>query len=58
MSPETIRKCFQKTKLYHEEVVEGDDPFEGEDEIDQLQKLISKISSCDAGTYIAAEEQN
>ena len=57
VSPETDRKCFQKTKLYPEEVVEDDDPFEGEDEIDQLQELINKISSCDAGTYISAEEQ-
>lgn len=57
MSPETVRKCFHKTRLYPEEIVEDDDPFEGEDEIDQLQELINKISSCDAGTYISAEEQ-
>ena len=48
VSPETVRKCFQKTRLYQEE---------GEDEIDQVQELINKISSCDPGTYISAEEQ-
>lgn len=57
MSPETIKKCFRKTRLYTEEIVENDDPFEGKDELPQLQDLINKISSCDAGAYISAEEQ-
>ena len=36
----------------------GDDgPFEGEDELPQLQNLINKISLCDAGEYISAGEQ-
>ena len=55
VSPETVRK--QKTRLCLEEIVEDDDPFEGEDEIDQLQELINEISSCGAGTYISPEEQ-
>lgn len=57
VSPETIKQCFRKTRLYPEESVEDDDPFEGEDELPQLQELIKKISSCDAGAYISAEEQ-
>ena len=57
VSPETIQQCFRKTRLYPEESVEDDDPFEGEDELPQLQELIKKISSCDAGAYISAEEQ-
>ena len=32
VSPDTIVKCFKKTKLYPQEVEEEDDPFEGEDE--------------------------
>ena len=54
VSPETIKKCFRKTRLYPEEIVEDDGPFEGEDELPQLQTLINKISSCDAGEYISA----
>ena len=59
VSPETIVKCFKKAKLYPQEAVDEDDPFEGEDELPALQKLIDKCrvdSSCDAGAFIAQEE--
>ena len=42
MSPDTIVKCFKKTKLYPQEVEEEDDPFEGEDELLGLQELLGK----------------
>ena len=29
VSQDTIVKCFKKTRLYPQEVEEGDDPFEG-----------------------------
>ena len=57
VSPETIQRCFKKTRLYPEELMEEDDPFEGEDELQQLQELINRISSCDAGAFISAEDQ-
>lgn len=56
MSPDTIVKCFKKTKFYPQEVEENN-PFEGEDEIPALQQLLDKVSSSlDAETFIAAEE--
>lgn len=57
VSPDTIVKCFKKTKLYPQELEEEDDPFEGEDELPALQELLDKIGySCDADTFISAEE--
>ena len=57
MSPDTIVKCFKKTKLYPQEVQEEDDPFEGEEELPALRELLNKVgSSCDAKTFISAEE--
>ena len=57
VSPDTIVKCFKKTKLYPQEVQKEDDPFEGEDKLPALQELLNKVgSSCDANTFISAEE--
>ncbi|PFX29968.1 tigger transposable element-derived protein 6-like [Stylophora pistillata] len=57
VSPETIIRCFKKTRLYPEEIMEEDNTPEGEDELGQLQELINKIGSGDAEAYISAENQ-
>ena len=55
-SSDLIVKCFEKVKLYPEEIDDEDDPFEGENELSSLQQLVHEIdSTCDALTFISSE---
>lgn len=58
VAPDTIIKCFKKTKMYPQEEKEEDDPFEGKDELPALQELLDKIGYAgDASALISNEEE-